>query len=287
LEIKEKDLFQNLLVAIPELLVGTADSINLEIPVIYTDPQVTTQQVNNLGIKERIGVGQSLFKGSIPSRIHNVGLAASKISGTLLAPGEVFSFNKTLGDVSALTGYKQAYIIKDGKTVLGDGGGVCQVSTTLFRALLNAGLPINERAGHSYRVYYYEQGSSPGLDATVYDPSPDLKFTNDTNDHVLIQSIFEPKIYKLTVEIYGTSDGRIAETTKPVVSSVVAPADDLYIDDATLPIGTIKQTEHKSWGAKVTYDYVVKKNEDIIFQKKFITNYKPWQAVYLRGTAPI
>src|SRR3989344_205719 len=99
-----------------------------------------------MGIVERIGVGESFFKGSISGRVHNILLASSRISGVLVGPGEVFSFNETVGDISAATGYKSAYVIKNGRTVLGDGGGVCQVSTTLFRAALNAGLEIVERS---------------------------------------------------------------------------------------------------------------------------------------------
>ena len=133
-------------------------------------------------------------------------MATSRLNGVLVAPGEEFSFNKALGDVSAGTGYQQAYVIKGGRTVLGDGGGVCQVSTTLFRALLNAGLPITERRAHSYRVGYYEQGFPPGLDATVYYPTTDLKFKNDTSNHILIQSRVEG--VKLIFDIYGPDDGR-------------------------------------------------------------------------------
>jgi vancomycin resistance protein YoaR len=117
-------------------------------------PKITTDKANNLGIKELIGKGTSLFQHSISSRIFNITLAASRINGALIAPNEIFSFDKALGDVSAFTGYQQAYIIQNGKTVLGDGGGVCQVSTTFFRALLNAGLPITERHAHAYRVGY-------------------------------------------------------------------------------------------------------------------------------------
>ena len=106
-----------------------------------TQPKVSTEQVNDLGIKELIGKGESTFYHSIPGRIHNVALTAAKLNGVLVAPGEEFSFNKALGDVSAATGFKSAYIIKEGRTVLGDGGGVCQDSTTLFRALLDAGVP--------------------------------------------------------------------------------------------------------------------------------------------------
>jgi len=261
-------------------------ALSFEVPVERTPPQITTSEVNNLGIKELIGRGTSSFSGSISSRIHNVGLAASRFNGILVEPGKTVSFNEILGDVSAYTGYKQAYIIQDGKTVLGDGGGVCQVSTTLFRALLNAGLPITERRSHSYRVGYYEQGSPPGLDATVFAPTTDLKFVNDTPGHILIQSLFDPKKYVLDFEIYGTRDGRIATTTKPIVTSVSQPPEDLYIDDPTLPAGQIKQIDYKAWGAKVTFNYTVIRNGETIINKSFVSNYRPWQAKFLKGTGP-
>ncbi len=262
-------------------------TLSLDIPVEKTSPKITTAEVNNLGIKELIGRGSSRFTGSIPSRVHNVGHASGKMNGVLVAPGETLSFNNAVGDVSILTGYQQAYVIKDGKTVLGDGGGLCQVSTTLFRAALNAGLPIIERRAHSYRVGYYEQDLGPGIDATVYSPTTDLKIKNDTPGHILIQTYFDAKAYSLVFEIYGTNDGRVATTTKPVVSAVTAPPEDLYQDDPTLPAGTIKQVEHKAWGAKTSFDYTVKRNGQIVYEKTFVSNYRPWQAVYLRGTGPI
>lgn len=261
-------------------------SVSIEIPVNTTPPRITTEEVNNLGIKELIGRGSSHFRGSISSRIHNIGVASSKFNGVLIAPNEIFSFNKTLGDVSVYTGYKQAYIIKEGRTVLGDGGGVCQVSTTLFRAVLDASLPIIERRAHSYRVYYYEQDSSPGLDATVYDPTTDLKFKNDTPGYLLIQTQFDKNRLNLAFEIYGTSDGRTVKITKPVITDVTPPPEDLYLDDPSLPQGEVKQIDWKAWGAKVWFDYKVERDEEIIYEKTFYSNYRPWQAVYLRGAGP-
>lgn len=260
--------------------------VTVDVPVERKAPKIQIEDVNNLGIKELIGRGSSRFAGSIANRIYNISLASLRFKGVLLAPGETFSFNEVLGDVSLFTGYKQAYIIKDGKTILGDGGGVCQVSTTLFRAILNAGLPIIERRAHSYRVGYYEQDSPPGLDATVYAPTTDLKFKNDTPGHILIQPVVDSKRANLAFEIYGTSDGRIAKISKPVVTNVVAPPEDLYQDDPTLPTGVVKQVDFKAWGAKVTFNYTVKRDGETIFQKTFVSNYLPWQAVYLRGTGP-
>ena len=261
--------------------------VSIDVPVEKKAPKIQTEDVNNLGIRELIGRGSSRFAGSIANRIYNISLASSRFKGVLVAPGETFSFNNVLGDVSGFTGYKQAYIIQDGKTILGDGGGVCQVSTTLFRAALAAGLPIVERRAHAYRVSYYEQDSPPGLDATVYAPTTDLKFKNDTPGHILIQPVVDTKRASLVFEIYGTSDGRIAKTTKPVVTNVVAPPEDLYQDDPTLPAGTIKQVDFKAWGARVTFDYSVERGGETIYQKTFVSNFRPWQAVYLRGTGPV
>jgi len=259
----------------------------IQIPAEIIESDLTTQEVNNMGIRELIGVGTSKFRGSIPSRIYNINLAASRLNGQLIAPNETFSFNNALGDVSKFTGYKEAYVIKDGKTILGDGGGVCQVSTTIFRAALNAGLPIVERRSHSYRVGYYEQDSGPGLDATVYAPTTDLKFKNDTPAHILIQAKADTKNLTLTFELYGTKDGRTSQITKPTVTSQTPPPEDLYIDDPTLPTGQVKQIEYKAWGAKTNFDYTVTRDGEIIYEKTFYSNYNPWGAVFLRGTAPV
>lgn len=267
----------------------TTDSkiVSFEIPYETTAPDVETEDVNNLGIKELVGRGSSRYRGSISSRIHNLSLAASRFNGVLVAPGETFSFNNTLGDVSLDTGYKEAYIIKDGKTVLGDGGGVCQVSTTLFRAILDAGLPVVERRAHAYRVGYYEQDSAVGFDATVYSPTTDLKFKNDTPGHLLIQTYTNTAATSLVFEIYGTSDGRVATTTKPIVTDITPPPEDLYTDDPTLPEGTIKQIDWKAWGAKSRFTYKVRRGGETIYEKIFYSNYRPWQAIFLRGTGPV
>ncbi|MCL6096177.1 MAG: VanW family protein [Patescibacteria group bacterium] len=261
---------------------GTVFIIPLQLKVI--EPKITTDKANDFGIKELIGEGHSLFLHSIPSRIHNIALGASRFNGVLVAPGEVFSFDKALGDVSAFTGYQQAYIIQNGKTVLGDGGGICQVSTTFFRALLNAGLPIVERNAHAYRVGYYEQDSPPGLDATIFVPSVDLKFKNDTGNYILIQSQIDLDNLSLAFYLYGTRDGRQVSMTTPVVSNITPAPPDLYQDDPTLPKGQIKQTDFAAAGANVYFTRTVTKNGKQIIYDKFVSNYRPWQAIYLRGT---
>lgn len=247
-------------------------------------PRIATDKANNLGVKELIGKGNSLFQHSIQSRIFNINLAAQRINGVLIAPNETFSFDKTLGDVSAFTGYQQAYIIQNGRTVLGDGGGVCQVSTTFFRAILNAGLPIIERYAHAYRVGYYEQDSPPGLDATIYVPSVDLKFKNDTNNHILVQAEINEAAQQLEIYLYGTSDGRIVSMTKPIITNRIPAPPDLYQDDITLPKGIVKQVDFKAEGSKVSFSREVIRDGKKIISENFVSNYAPWRSVFLRGT---
>jgi vancomycin resistance protein YoaR len=257
-------------------------SIKLESKIIK--PEITLSKANNFGIEELIGSGKSNFSHSIPERVHNISIATSKFNGVLIPPNKMFSFNKTVGDISASTGYKPAYIIKSGKTVLGDGGGVCQVSSTVFRAALNSGLPILERSAHAYRVSYYEQDSKPGFDATVFAPSVDLKFRNDTNNYILIQTEIDYINNILVFNFYGKKDYRTVEISPVLVYDVQPPLPDSFQDDPTLRRGITKQVDFPAWGAKAEFFYKVKKNNQIIFEKKFYSSYKPWAAVFLVGT---
>src|SRR3989344_5119145 len=168
LKLNQTETILQMAAAIDQLQEEGVDNQKIGLMVTKTPPAVKTDQVNSFGIKELLGRGVSTFRGSILPRVHNVNLSAQRISGTLVAPGEVFSFNSVVGEVADVTGYQQAYVIRSGRTVLDDGGGVCQTSTTLFRAVMEAGLPIIERRAHSYRVGYYEQNAKPGLDATVF-----------------------------------------------------------------------------------------------------------------------
>ena len=260
--------------------------LTFALPVIPKEPLITTELANDLGIVELIGRGESYFRGSIAGRIHNVALGASRINGVIIAPGETFSFNTAVGDISAATGYKQAYVIKSGRTVLDDGGGICQVSTTLFRAALNAGLPIVERHAHSYRVGYYEQNSKPGFDATVYAPSYDLKIKNDTGTSILIQATTDTAKTHLTFTLYGKGDNRKVELSPVRLWDSKPAPPDLYQDDPTLPTGTVKQVDWANPGIKAAFDYKVTRNGEELFRQTFFSNFIPWQAVYLRGTGP-
>ncbi|MBI2310315.1 VanW family protein, partial [Candidatus Collierbacteria bacterium] len=267
-----------------KMVMTGSETSELEIPVIVTEPKIRAGDINNLGIKTLIGVGTSKFHNSIPNRIHNLTLASARLNGAIVAPGETFSLGNQIGDVSRATGYREAYVISQGRTVLGDGGGVCQVSTTMFRAALNAGLPIVERKAHSYRVHYYEEDLGPGFDATVFLPSADLKFVNDTPGHILVQTKVDPKTFSMRYEIYGTNDGRVAMLSKAKTYSQSAPLPTVYQDDPTLPLGTKKQVDWSAWGAKVSFDYKVTRGGEILQDRTFFSTYQPWAAVYLVGT---
>ena len=259
---------------------------NKKISLIDTiiEPEITLEKANDYGIVEEIAIGKSNYSHSIPERIHNVILAASKFDGVLIPKNKVFSFNDAIGDISSSTGYQPAYIIKAGKTVLGDGGGVCQVSTTLFRAALNAGLPIVERNAHAYRVGYYENDSGPGFDATVFSPTADLKIENNTPAYILIQTEIDKNKNLLYFHFYGKKDGRKVDISPVTIFDIQPALPDVHQDDPTIAKGTTKQVDFAAPGAKTTFNYEVTLNGQTLTQRKFYSNYRPWAAVYLVGT---
>ncbi|QQG47668.1 MAG: VanW family protein [Candidatus Woesebacteria bacterium] len=281
--VNRNELIKKLKDSLKILETSDKDNIEVLVPISTIEPKSKISDTNDLGITELIGSGKSRFLHSIASRVHNIVLATSRINGLLIKPGEIFSFNEELGNVSKFTGYQEAYIIENGKTILGDGGGVCQVSTTLFRAALNTGLPIISRTAHAYRVGYYEQDSAPGLDATVYSPSPDLKIKNDTRNYILIQARADLYTYTLYFDLYGTSDGRKAIISKPVITEQKPPLPDEYTDDPTLPTGQVKQVDFQAPGAKVKFDYTVIRDGQTIFAKTFNSEYESWSNKFLRG----
>lgn len=234
---------------------------------------------NSYGITDLLGEGKTNFAGSIPGRIHNLTLASGRINGILVPPGEIFSFNNAVGEVTAATGYDEAYIISEGRTVLGTGGGLCQVSSTIFRAALNAGLPIVKRTAHAYRVHYYEP--PVGFDATVYSPSVDFQFRNDTKNYLLVTNeIVGEDLY---FRLYGTADGRQVEIKGPFISREIAPPAPIYQEDATLASGQTIQVDWSAWGADAVFYRTVRRNGEVLQNDTFQSRYQAWRAVYLVG----
>ncbi len=266
----------------------TSDQTHLSVKLSYQSlpPKIKNSDVNDLGIVELLGSGTSTFKHSSNTRNVNIVKGASIVNRILVAPGDTFSFVKSLGPVTIEAGYTKAYIIRQGRTELDVGGGICQVSTTPFRAMLNSGLDITERKAHAYRVSYYEEDSEPGFDATVFIPNPDLKFVNDTGHYLLIQSLVDMDNRRLTYEIYGTSDGRKTTINNYRQWGYAPPPPTVWIDDPTLPVGKVIKDETAVPGLKTSFDWTVTAADGRpLHQKTFTSNFVPWAAVYRRGPA--
>jgi vancomycin resistance protein YoaR len=258
-------------------------AIYLEQPAVKND--ATADQ---LDIHELVWMETSYFYGSSPERIQNIKAAAARFHGLLVPPGANFSMAEALGDISLDNGYAEALIIFGDQTITGIGGGVCQVSTTLFRTAFHVGFPILERHEHAYRVSYYEQrpsgGNDPnlaGLDATVYVPLVDLKFTNDTQSWLLMETYVHSS--SITWKFYSTSDGRSVDwqTTGPI--NLVEPPEPLYRENPDLEKGEIKQIDWEAVGADVVVTRSVYRDGVLLFQDTFRTHYLPWQAVFEYG----
>lgn len=264
---------------------------NHEIPLAFEtiNPAVTDESTGEeLGITELIHQEVSYFYGSDPSRVQNIRASSARYHGLLIAPWETFSMAEALGNISLDNGYAEAPIIFGGQTIQGIGGGVCQVSTTLFRAAFFAGFPIDERHAHAYRVGYYEQHSNgtrdanlAGLDATVYVPIVDLKFTNDT-DHWLLMETYMGN-YSLTWKFYSTNDGRTIDWQTTGPQNIVKAPKDLYRENPELPKGTIKQVDYSADGADVTVTRTVYFGDQVHFSDFFFTRFQPWQAIFEYG----
>jgi vancomycin resistance protein YoaR len=268
---------------INESLVEGVHKIKLD--MAYTLPDVTDEATaESLGITELVSSHTSYFYGSSSSRKQNIRIASAQFYGVLIPPGETFSMAEVLGDVSLDTGYAEAWIIFGDRTIKGVGGGVCQVSTTLFRTVFFGGYPIVERHPHAYRVYYYEQTSSggnnsrlAGLDATVYVPLVDFKFKNDTEYWLLMETYVGNN--SLTWKFYSTSDGRSIEWETTGLTDVQDPPDPLYQENKDLGKGEIKQVDWAVDGADVTVTRYVHRDGEIIDSDIFTTHYMPWRAV--------
>lgn len=258
---------------------GEAGEKEVEIAVDTIVPDVSNQSIQDLGLEERIGFGISNFAGSPANRRHNIRVGADKLTGVLIPPGEEFSIIQALGEISAATGFKPELVIKPEGTIPEFGGGLCQVSTTLFRAAIYTGLPILERKPHKYVVSYYKP---TGMDATIYIPHPDVRFKNDTLGHILIQSRIEGT--NLYFDFYGTDDHREITIDGPYyTSNWIAPGPPEYIETNTLAPGQKKQVEIAHSGVSTVFHRTVTRNGEEILKDSFYSKYQPWRAVFLVG----
>ena len=234
-----------------------------------------------LGITELVSEATTYFWGSWQNRRSNIALGAGNLHGVIVAPGEEFSFNAHLGEITPENGYLEGSVILGGATVTGIGGGICQVSTTMFRAAFSGGYAITERNNHGYRVGYYEYaGAGPGLDAAIWQPEVDLRFQNNTPHHVLIESDFLPTQDAIQFRFYSTRHWHTV-IENPIVREYVPAPEAAYVEAADLALGQVRQIDYSADGADVlVYRNIYDTDGSLVKRDQVFTHYLPWQAVF-------
>ena len=277
------------LVAVRTIIQAAAeDSRDVVIPVTIARPTVSSSRLASMGIKDLVGVGSSKYTGSSPERANNVKVAAGKLHHTLIQPGTVFSFLESLGPITPENGYLEGLTIQGDATVPGIGGGVCQISTTMFRAAFWGGLPIVERHQHAYRVTYYEQDGSPvGFDAAVYDPGVDFRFKNDTGSPLLVHVTVDEQTKVVAFRLFGEVTGREIKLTSSRANERPAPDAAPDVPDPKLPLGQRKQAEWKADGVDAVVRRVVTVNGKQSLSDSFSSRYAPWQEKWAIGIGAV
>ncbi len=261
-------------------------SRTVSVAVQNIEPQITTASVNNLGITEILGTGTSNFAGSPKNRVHNIKNAVEKLNGVLVAPGTEFSTISSTLPYTLEGGYLPELVIKGDALKPEIGGGLCQVGSTLFRMAMNSGLPITERRNHSLAVSYYNDPSNglPGTDATIYEPSPDFKFKNDTGNYILVQSFMDEKTGDLKFSLWGTSDGRKGSYTPPQVTKWYPAGEKRIIETTKLEPG--KEECQKAFrGASASFTYTRELPDGTKDERVFESYYRPLPQICLVGVA--
>jgi len=261
-------------------------STPVQIVLTEVEPNVATGQVNDLGIEEVLGVGISNFAGSPSNRVKNIRNAVVKLNGLLIKPGDEFSAIKYTQPYTIEGGYLPEKVIKGDELKAEIGGGLCQVGTTLFRMAMNSGMEITERRNHSLVVSYYNDLSNglPGTDATIYDPAPDFRFKNDTNNYILLQTAMNESTGELKFTLWGTSDGRKASYSKPVVHKWI-PAGPARITETTSLAPGQKQCQSAFRGAQTSFTYTRVMPDGTKQETLFDSYYRPLPQICLVGVA--
>lgn len=255
------------------------------IPLVVevTEPRATPDSLDDLGIKELLGTGETSFAGSPSNRQFNIGKGADLLNGLLIAPGEEFSLLSVLSPIDLAHGWLSELVIKDDKLAKEAGGGLCQIGSTVFRATMNAGLQITERRNHSWAVSYYNYNGKAGVDATIYEPSPDYKFVNDTDHWILIRSRIEGSM--IYFEFWGTSDGRKGYFTEPTNYGQVSPGPTEEVVDETKPVGYRDCPQHAYTGVSAAFDYIIERADGTKDTETFTSVYKARAASCIVGPA--
>lgn len=252
-----------------------------------TEPEVTTEQGNDLGVTDLLGSGYSSYKGSPANRVKNIANGVRLLNGLLIPPETTFSLIDALKPFTIENGYLPELVIKGDKIEPELGGGLCQIGTTTFRTAMNSGLPIAERRNHSLVVSYYNDpgNGNPGTDATIYEPAPDLKFTNDTGHYVLFMTHNDTKTQELTFEFWGTNDGRKGSYTPPEVLRWIPVGETQRIESPTLKPGE-ETCQSAHVGADTRFTYTILRADGTEEKTVFDSHYRPLPKICLVG-APV
>ncbi len=256
-------------------LQGGAGEVGIVLNV--TPPGDGVDKLARGGILYHFGSGQSSYRGSPSFRETNILVGAKKFDGKLLADGDELDFNATVGTINGANGFVPGYIISGNTLAKEDGGGICQVSTTMFRAAYESGLPITAREQHSYRVHYYDP---VGYEATVYAPYKNLKFKNDTGSGLLIQTTWDRKKGTLRFDLFGAKPEREVKISDPVVSNFRPPAAPTYMADQRVALGKTRLIDSPEQGVTAVITRQVHYADGRDKQDVTKSVYKPWGAVY-------
>lgn len=258
----------------------TPGSKTVNLSYTTTAPARTLKYFTSRGITAFLATGETNYYGSSRARITNIHVGASKFKDRLFE-GRSFSFNTMLGNISAAAGFVPGLVIAGDRTATGVGGGICQVSTTVFRALYGAGLPILERRNHSYQVHYYDP---QGLDATIYQPSQDLRFANDTGGAIWFQTDWDDTHARLTVNTFGQPRDYTVTIGRPVTLSTTASPADRLISDPTLPVGQRRQVDWAAPGARLQVTRSFTRAGKVYKTDTLNSTYVPWPNIFMVGT---
>lgn len=270
---------------------GKASGRTVSLPVSDVAPDIDAKHLDKLGIVTLMGEGSSSFEGSSDARATNVQVSADKINHSIIPPGGSYSFLDSIGTISVDAGFVEGKIISGGWYATDIGGGVCQVSTTVYRAALLAGLPFAEWHPHSVRVSFYELDGWPvGMDATIFQPETpdagitlDLVFTNPTDSWILLQtSISDDRVY---CDLYGAQTGYQVTVSDPVISDETdPPTDPLIKQTSDLPAGDREQTQTAQGGFTTTLTRQVTLDGQVIEDDTFVSIYAPVADAFMVGT---
>jgi vancomycin resistance protein YoaR len=274
------------------------DGGTITAPVTYIKPKIDSGNLGALGITTLLGSGQSNYSGSNDGRATNVATGARLLNGTLIPPWGEFSFNGAIGLIDEEKGFVEAQVI-DGENIGQDiGGGICQVSTTVFRAAYLAGMPITEWWPHRFRIGFYEyDGWKPGLDASILQPTTDpatwadFKFENPSDSWMLVESWTDG--VNVVVNIYGADLGYQVDTTGPTWGAKTQMLQPSEVVDDKLDPGTIEEVQIGGIGEELSHYRVVRdRNGQVLWEGNFYTKYFPRGEVWkvsadMKGQAPI